>query len=309
MLSGTAPAAARPVTGACSEDVPTATVAVCEAACAAGAGSACAVAADRYYGGDRVREDDAASLRDALRACELDVWRGCLTASAIYAGNHDGSRHELADPKQVEPYERRTVLLYERDCTAGSGEACAAIAYWLAQPVGFAQYDWLPRDPARANRLAARARALEVASCDAGHGRVCAAMALDHDTGMGLATQPDAAKALALYTRACGLDFAPACNDAASRIAFEDPRRAELLRRGCDLGWGWSCSALGILTGGDLGIAISERGCELDNTTACERVAGELDDRGRHAEARGMRQHACELGDTDGCASGGSAAP
>ncbi len=301
--SATAMAPARAAaTAPCSEDAPTASVAACEASCAAGFGSACAVAADRYYGGDRAREDDAAALRYAVRACRLDSSAGCVTASSIYAGNHDGANHQLADAKQLEPYERRTIALYERDCAANVGEACAAIAYWLAQPTGFAQYDWLPRDATRAKQLTALARVLEAATCNAGHGRTCAAMALDAETGLGLATRKDAGRAAELYARGCDLGYAPACDDGARGFDdFQDPRRIALERRGCELGWGWSCGVLGILTDGDAGIALLERGCELDNRTACEHAAPMLDITGRHAEASAMLRRGCELGGVEAC--------
>jgi len=197
---------ATPVAVLCGDE------AACRDACTAGDAAACA-RADVLA----PRADESPESR-ALRLCDAGTAASCYEAG-IASGDA-----------------RRALELFDKACTAGSGDGCAAAGELQRDGKGRAA------DPTAAAKLFDK-------GCDAGSGKACAALATQIELGQGVARDP--ARALTLRRDACAKRDPDACFTLGQQLESGTPvdlvGAGTAYSSGCGLGHITACYRAGQL--------------------------------------------------------------
>ncbi len=258
----------------------------------------------------------AATVEPAAKAAEEELQKlssPCLTGTVLSGAKC--SSPALAPAHLCEPADSRA-------CAAQCGKGDVGSCYHLG--IHYLSGKDLPRDDARAADLFEK-------SCGAGIAQACYARAKQQlrDIQSGKVSPDGAgrAKVREFADKACDLGDGWACFSAAEWYLSEgpqavlpkDPTRAvAFLRRGCDLGYGPSCSALGKmlvegkLAAKDVAVAVGvlQRACEGGETEDCVDL-GDILRKGQGASKDGVKaiaayQRGCNLGDMRACNAAGS---
>ncbi|MCY0987552.1 hypothetical protein OV203_10485 [Nannocystis sp. ILAH1] len=124
-----------------------------------------------------------------------------------------------------------------------------------------------------------------------------------------LAARVPAGDAERLHTDACTWGYAPSCLIRADTLTGESTaaERQALLKRACDAGLQRGCSGLlreELRSAGETVERLRD-GCELQDATSCTAYARAMATSGEPDKARALYEHACDLGDADGCDAAG----
>jgi uncharacterized protein len=264
---------------------------------------------------DRTTRDGAIDLGAASSAfgaaCDGGDARGCLDLAYLY---EDAT--SLDDKKALAPELRqRAAAAYEGACGAGDGYACLVLGELTIAGHG------VTKSTAKATQLFAQARPLVEQQCEAKSAKACVALSIMVHRGLGGAKDPahgtevagqacdlgdvascmlagrtwadgpgereapqDAARAEAMFAKACTLGDAHGCHvDARILVAAGKPAFG-LEQKACDAGDGDACDALGAMT-------FSGEGTEAIAKNAKEIFAREVE----------LRAAACTRGSGSDC--------
>ncbi|MCR5085683.1 MAG: sel1 repeat family protein [Succinivibrionaceae bacterium] len=203
---------------------------------------------------------------------------------------------------------------YQRACELADDYACAALGMMgeagAQQPGSSAPRQGSPK--VTADRPAASGPQALGADCEGGSARACASLGFYHER-----QDPDQAKALRLYVRACDLGYGFGCSRAGflslhgKRVDYQ--AAARLYGKGCRLGNQFACGGLGLLYKKGQGVPrnpakaaeIFSKGCERGNAFACTNL-GFLCRQGLGVkksldQARALFKKGCGLGNRLAC--------
>lgn len=250
---------------------------------------------------------EVTSLATCTAACDQGGAESCALAGRM-----------LAVGQRIKRDRPRALVLLEKGCERGEGQACFDLASAHSprkNPATGSTIGWpdVPHDAAQ--EASYRQRSIEAfqRECDAGRARSCFQLGGVYTGGVLVAQDAARGKALsersvALWRTGCDADDGLACGELATlyyigmHVADDDTRALELHTRACELGRAPSCHhAAGQYDIGDGGkkdraraIALWQRGCDLGHGWSCGHLARMKDDTDLYVKA-------CDMGNGFGC--------
>ena len=194
-------------------------VEVCRKACDEGDARSCFDMGWAYFGGMGVEKDEAAGVEAFRRACSHGDYISCN----LLGGWYEEGVHVSIDEKLAAEYYAKAVDPARAACEAGDSEGCWHMGYYYEYGEG------VEADKAHSDAFYARAVGLYQTACDNGDGYACAELGQDYNFGWSV--EVNLATALAYDIKACDLDFARGCNNAAWLYATASD---ESLRNGAE---------------------------------------------------------------------------
>lgn len=225
--------------------------------CEMGDATACVYRADAYRNGDGVTRNPARAVELYTHACTQEaLGRACRALGEI---------HILGDGVSRDPASSGT--WYEQGCTLGDAESC------IGGALSIERGDLLDADPVRGREMLAKA-------CEMHHARGCTLLGLRYLNGFeGAEKSLDLAGAM--YEAGCALQDAESCR-MVGYLTLKGkgrPKDRDSARRYFADACAWddyeACRMLAdVVKKDDIDAAIeaAQRGCELGDKPACEKV-------------------------------------
>jgi TPR repeat protein len=244
-------------------------------------------------------DDEAINL--GTKACQNRIGFGCAVVGSVYS-----SKGKVSDDKKIL---QQAIQYYEQGCELGYSQACNA---------GGVLYIDHFSDGKSATVLYEKGCVIADGR-DAAHN--CSNLAWAYEFGKN-GKSKNLARAVDLYSKACGLDLAIGCRDAGAILRkaneiTDQPRALSLLRKGCALtksdGSAGSCTTIGYMyERGEADLAVNiekalhyyEQACEGDRSIGC-RNAGLMyqfkQEPPKYDKAKVKYQKACNLENGNAC--------
>ncbi len=247
-------------------------LAACQAACDDGHAWGCFALAKHYADGEGIAKNPGKALALWTRACDDGDGDACSRMSWIH---RLGMYRQPKDAEKSKQYEGRMFQAYRRACDEGLASSCFALGRSHEDGKGTGA------DPAKAAAAFERVRVYWDARCQQNVGKACGSLGLMHQSGILVPVNP--ALGLDYREKACELGVAIDCSlgghQAQEAKALE--RASRLFNRGCELDDASACEAAARLTEDPQDkLALYQRRagiygalCEKDYVAACWRAA------------------------------------
>jgi TPR repeat protein/serine/threonine protein kinase len=274
-----------------------------ERACARGDAQGCNGLAIQLLTGLGGDPDPARAVQLFERACEGGYPNGCTNLGGLHERGEGVPRDEA-----------KARRLFERACAEGAPSSCGMLALALLAGRGGQQ------DPTRATELFERA-------CGGGHTLSCVGFGVMLEQG-NEKRPPDRERAARLYRQACDEGERQGClhlgqlYQRGEGVPLDEVQAFVLFQRACERGHPLGCRLAGEATATGRGVLRDDSRAAVFFRKACRPEEGSVADaegcawlavhlrEGRGVrrdpeQAEELRQRACELGATLGCAAGG----